>query len=236
MGNVMIKFLPRLILSTVFLVVSLESQAGLQEGIDAYKSKNFKAAVKEFVPPAENGDAVALFYIALMYENGQGLPQNFPQAMTLYRRSADTGYAPAQCNLGVMYETEAGTDRSYKDAALWYRKAAEQGNAAAQFNLGVMYYIGRGSDVPRSYKEAASWHLKAAEQGYAFAQNSLGKMYENGQGLQVSLMQAYMWYSLASEAGNEQARTNIQLLEVRMERDMIEQARALAREWRASHK
>lgn len=232
----MIKLLFRLTLVTVFFAASMEVQAGLQEGIDAYKSKNYPAALKEFVPLAENRDPVALFYVALMYENGEGLPQDYPQAMMLYRWAADKGYAPAQCNLGVMYETEAGSDRNYKDAAFWYLKAAEQGNAPAQFNLGLMYYIGRGNDAPRSYKKAASWYLKAAEQGYVFAQNSLGKMYENGQGMPVSLMQADIWYSLASKAGNESARINKQAIETKMDPDMIEQAQALVREWQASHK
>ena len=235
MGNAMMKSLFGLTLLTTFLAASMGAQAGMQEALDAYKSKNYKAAVKEFVPLAENGNPVALFYIALMYENAEGLPQNFPQAMILYRRAADMGYAPAQCNLGVMYETEAGADRNYKDAAFWYRKAAEMGNAPAQFNLGLMYYIGRGSDAPRSFKTSASWYLKAAEQGYAPAQNGLGKMYENGLGMPLSLMQAHMWYSLASAAGNEAARINKQAIEAKMDSDMIEQTQALAREWQASH-
>jgi TPR repeat protein len=156
--------------------------------------------------------------------------------MLLYRRSAESGYAPAQCNLGYMYETEAGTDRSYKDAAFWYHKAAEQGNASAQFNLGLMYYIGRGTEVPRSYKEAASYYLKAAEQGNVLAQNSLGKMYENGQGVLVSLVQADMWYALASESGNESAKLSKQAIESKMDLEMLEEVKKLAREWRASHK
>jgi len=235
MGNAIIKSSFRLTVASAFLAVSMGAHAGLQEGLAAYKNKNFKAAVNEFVPPAEKGDVVALFYIALMYENAEGLPQNYPQAMFLYRQAADKGYAPAQCNLGFMYETEAASDRSYKDAAFWYRKAAEQGNAPAQFNLGLMNYIGRGIEVPRNLKEAASWYLKAAEQKYPPAQNSLGKMYENGQGVPVSLTQAHMWYSLASAAGNETARINKKEIEVKMDPDTIEQAQALTREWLASH-
>jgi TPR repeat protein len=236
MGNTMFNLIFRLGLCVVLISVSLEVQAGLPEALVAYKAKNFKVALKELLPLAENSDAVALFYIALMYENAEGLPQNFAQAMTLYRRSADSGYAPAQCNLGYMYETEAGADRSYKDAAFWYRKAANQGNAAAQYNLGLMYYIGRGTEVPRNYKEAAAWQLKAAEQGHVFAQNSLGKMYENGQGVLVSLVQADMWYILASTSGNESAKVSKQSLEAKMDPELLQQAQSLALEWRENHK
>jgi len=236
MGNATIKSLLGPILFAVFFAFSMAAQAGLPEAIAAYKSKNYKVAVKQFVPLAENGDPVALFYIALMYDTAEGLEENYPQAMLLYRRAADLGYAPAQNNLGVMYETRAGSDRSYKDAAFWYRKAAAQGYAPAQYNLGVMYFIGRGSEVPRNYKEAVAWYQKAATQGYAPAQNSLAKMYEYGMGVPVSLAQAYMWYSLASDAGIEQARINKQGIEIKLDPEMLQQAQALANYLRAAPK
>ena len=235
MGNAINKSLLGYILLIAFLAASLEAQAGLPEAIAAYKSKNYKLAVKQFVPLAENGDPVALFYIALMYDTAEGLEENYPQAMMLYRRAADAGYAPAQCNLGVMYETRAGADRSYKDAALWYLKAAAQGYAPAQFNLGVMNLIGRGSEVPRNYKEAESLFTKAAEQGYAPAQNSLARMYEYGLGVHVNLVQAYKWYSLASDAGNEAAKLNKLAVEIKLDPDLLKQSQALAQEWRTRH-
>jgi TPR repeat protein len=235
MGNTITKLFG-LSLAAVLLVASTAARAGVAEGRATYKNKDYAAALKEFLPPAEDGDPVALFYIALMYEKSEGLPQNFPQAMILYRRAADKGFAPAQCNLGVMYETEAGSDRSYKDAAFWYRKAAEQGDASAEFNLGLMYFIGRGSDVPRNRQAAAEWYRRAAEQGHAVAQDNLGKSYEYGVGVLADLPQAYMWYSLAARAGNEKAAADLKAIEVKLSPDMIEEAKAMVEEWLASHK
>jgi len=235
MGKAISKLVFCLALFTA-LLGSTGAHAGLQEGLDAYKNKNYKVALKELVPLAEDGNTVALYYIALMYETAEGLPQNYPQAMFLYRKAADAGHVLAQCNLGYMYETEAGPERSYKDAAFWYQKAAAQGNAAAQFNLGLMNFVGRGSEVPRNFREAAAWYQKAAEQRNAPAQNSLGKMYENGQGVPVSLTRAYMWYSLSSASGNEAAKLNKHEVETKMDPDMIEQAQAMVREWSSSHK
>lgn len=226
----------RVTLFMALLAASMVVEAGVQEGIQAYKNKDYATAVKEFVPPAENGDPVALFYVALMYENSEGLPQNYAQAMVLYRRAADKGFAPAQCNLGVMYETKAGPDRSYKDAAFWYRKAAEQGDASAQFNLGLIYYIGRGSDIPRGRKTAAAWYTKAAEQGHVVAQYNLGMLNEYGQGMPVSLEGAYKWYSLAAGAGHAQAVAAKKAVSAKMSSDMIESAGAQVKEWLASHK
>ena len=234
-GYAMMKTLSGFILTAALLLASVTAQAGLPEAESAYQSKNFKAAIREFEPLAVSGVAAAQFYIGLMFDNGEGLPQSHQRAMGWYLKAAKQGYAPAQSNLGVIYERGTNVDLSLKEAVSWYRKAAARGYAPAQFNLGLLYYNGRG-DILRSYKEAASWYLKAAEQGYAVAQNSVGNMYENGLGLRISLVQAYKWYSLAAEAGNEMAQINKAAVEVKMAPDMIEKAQALAQQWLAKHK
>ena len=38
-----------------------------------------------------------------MYEHGEGVPQDYAEAVRWYRLAADQGYASAQYNLGVMY-------------------------------------------------------------------------------------------------------------------------------------
>lgn len=235
MDRAKIKTSLRLAAAMFFLAASVVAQAGLPEGARAYKDKNYPVAIREFEPLAESGNAVAQFYIGLMLENGQGLRMNTQLAMDWYLKSANQGYAPAQNNLGVLYEKGTNVELSNDQAAAWYLRAAQQGYAPAQFNLGLMYYIGHGN-IRRDHKEAASWYLKAAEQGYALAQNSIGKMYENGQGQPVSLVQAYKWYILASDAGNELAQMNKRAIEDKMAPDMSDEAKALAREWLAQHK
>ena len=74
-----------------------------------------------------------------MYDNGQGVPQNYAEALKWYRLAADQGDASAQNNLGVMYAKGQGVPQNYAEALKWYRLAADQGNASAQSNLGFMY-------------------------------------------------------------------------------------------------
>ncbi len=105
-----------------------------------------------------------------MYENGQGVPQDYAQAMIWFRKAADQGEADAQFNLGVMYENGQGVAQDYAQAVAWYRKAADQGEASAQFNLGEMYRNGRG--VPQDDAQAVAWYRKAADQGNAGAQST----------------------------------------------------------------
>ena len=88
---------------------------------------------------AEKGDVVAQMNLGNKYYVGEGVPQNFTEAVKWYRKAADQGNAVAQFNLGVMYAKGQGVAKSDTEAAKWYRKAATQGSADSQNNLGVMY-------------------------------------------------------------------------------------------------
>ena len=80
-----------------------------------------------------------IFSLGLMYKNGQGVPQDYQEAVKWYRLSAEQGVREAQYNLGVMYYQGQGVPQDYKEAVRLYRLSAEQGQAEAQFNLGLMY-------------------------------------------------------------------------------------------------
>jgi uncharacterized protein len=60
-----------------------------------------------------------------MYFNGQGVRQNYAEAVKWYRKAAEQGYAWAQYNLGFMYFHGQGVPQDYAEAAKWGRKAAE---------------------------------------------------------------------------------------------------------------
>jgi uncharacterized protein len=82
---------------------------------------------------AEQGYARAQFILGLMYDTGEGTPQDYKEAFRWYRASAEQGYAPAQYNLGVMYDVGEETALDDKEALKWYRASAEQGYAPSQF-------------------------------------------------------------------------------------------------------
>ena len=52
---------------------------------------------------AEQGDAKAQYILGRMYENGQGVPQDYKEAVKWYRRSAEQGHSKAQFNLALRY-------------------------------------------------------------------------------------------------------------------------------------
>ena len=112
---------------------------------------------------AEQGDAGAQFNLGFRYHNGEGVTQDYAQAVKWYRLAAEQGVAGAQTNLGVMYDNGQGVTQDYAQAVKWFRLAAEQGDAGAQYNLGVMYAKGQG--VMQDYVQAHMWFNLAAAQG-----------------------------------------------------------------------
>ena len=156
---------------------------------------------------AENGEIAAQFQLGTAYYTGQGVPQDFQEAIKWYRKVAKKGFAAAQHNVGVAYSQGKGVPQNHKEAALWYRKAAKQGDSRSQNNLGSMYRIGKG--VRQDYSEAVRWYRKAAEQGNAIAQYNLGVAYHLGHGVIQNNQEALKWYHKAAKQGHVQAQREL---------------------------
>ena len=159
---------------------------------------------------AEQGDAVGQYNLGVMYAKGQGVVQDYVQAVQWYRKAADQGYALGQNNLGLAYANGQGVALDYSQAVYWVRKAADQGDAGGQYNLGSMYANGLG--VALDYTQAVQWFRKAANQGNASAQYDLGLAYANGLGVAQNYAQAVYWYRKAADQGDAQARNNLAII------------------------
>ena len=111
------------------------THAGFDEGLAAYKKRNFATALKEWRPLAEQGNAVAQYSLGVMYDNGQGVPQDFKEAVRWYRLAADQGHAGAQNNLGAMFGQAHGVPHLPVLQHALYNLARAQGNEVAADNL-----------------------------------------------------------------------------------------------------
>ncbi|MCA1979294.1 MAG: sel1 repeat family protein [Thiobacillus sp.] len=189
------------------LVVPFIARAGFEEGEAAYHAGDYKKALAEFRPLADQGNADAQFNLGEMYAYGHGVPQDYKEAVSWYRRAAERGHIRAQKNLGIIYAYGLEVPQDYREAAVWNRRAAEQGDEIAQFVIGEMYAVGQG--VPQDYKEAAVWYRRAAEQGYVLAQYDLGVMYYHGQGLPQDLREAADLFRRAAAWGYARAQYNL---------------------------
>ena len=112
---------------------------------------------------AEAGDATMQNSLGVYYDRGEGVDQDFKEAVKWYQKAADQGHAGAQYNLGLMYRNGQGVEQDIKEAVKWYQKAADQGYAMAQSNLGVAYGMGKGVD--QNYVTAYAWVSIATTNG-----------------------------------------------------------------------
>ncbi|MDB4521582.1 sel1 repeat family protein, partial [Akkermansiaceae bacterium] len=79
-----------------------------------------------FQKRAEAGDAEAQQELGRMYASGNGVPQDYSEAVKWFRMAAEQGDARGQHRLGVMYELGYGVPQDYAEATKWIRKSAEQ--------------------------------------------------------------------------------------------------------------
>jgi hypothetical protein len=129
-----------------------------------------ESPLEDFLLCAEQGNASAQLNLGLMYEMGEGVPEDFVEAVRWWRLAAEQGHASAQYNLGYMYDTGEDVPQDFVEAVRWYRLAAEQGAASAQYTIGLMYANGEG--VPEDHVLAYMWYNLAAAQGHESAQNN----------------------------------------------------------------
>ncbi|GAB4233825.1 MAG: hypothetical protein Tsb0032_39480 [Kiloniellaceae bacterium] len=65
--------------------------AGFAEGLAASRAGDHETALREWQPLAEAGDAAAQYNIALMYQRGEGVRQDYAEALRWYRLAAEQG-------------------------------------------------------------------------------------------------------------------------------------------------
>lgn len=200
----------RLILAVVLVSLAVPANAGFDEGQTAFDRGDFAAALKEWRPLAEQGDARAQNELGKMYWEGQGTSRDEVEAVKWWRKAAHQGYARAQYNLGLAFKNGRGVTKDLAEAVKWYRRAADQGRPLAQYNLGFMYAEGEG--VAKDEAEAVKWWIKAADQGYALAQYNLGIAYGFGRGVARDETEAVKWYRKAAIQGDRNAQYNLAVM------------------------
>jgi TPR repeat protein len=152
----------------VALLVALPATAqDLKKGTIAHDRGDYTAALREWPPLAEMGNAAAQYRIGLMYRRGQGVLQDYDEAAKWFEKAARQGNAKAQHSLGNSYSEGQGVPVDHTMAVMWFRKAANRGNADSQHSLGLNYAQGQG--VPKSAVRAYMWWTLAAMAGHLVA-------------------------------------------------------------------
>jgi len=97
------------------------------KGVDAYKSGDYKTAVKLWKPYAVDGNVKAQYSIAMIFYEGKGVEQNYRKALYWYKQAAEQEHAKANAQIGLMYCKGEGVLKSLKKAVPYVQMAFDNG-------------------------------------------------------------------------------------------------------------
>jgi len=200
----------------------------------ALKANDLPRAIPLLAEEAKLGNPVAAYNLGKIYENGgDGVPQNYGQAIVWYKLAGDVGATPtqfdgralgpdaadlifaaqlyAQYNLGRLYEAGKGTQQDVATAVQWYQRAAQQDLDVAQQRLVHIFREGEGAVAPNPV-ESTKWLERLAQGGNVPAMSDLGTAYLQGVGVEKNAKIAHDWYLRGASRGNNEALFNLGLL------------------------
>jgi TPR repeat protein len=161
-------------------------------------------ALAWFKEAAEAGYAPAQYNLGKLYYLGdEGVPQDLKLAGAWFAAAAKSGHADALFAAGRMLDLGEGVPADQQKAIVYYKEAALKGNADAQSALATYFYS--GEVVQKDFATARKLFASAAQQGQPDAMFNLGVMTAQAQGGARDMAMAYVWMTLAKEAGHQNA-------------------------------
>ncbi len=106
-----------------------------RRGNKAYAARNYTEAMRWLRMAADQGDVVAMFNVAKLYEKGQGVEQSDTSAARWYLQAAEQGDAESMNSIGIKYGSGLGVAKNCALAKQWLDKAAAAGSWTAPINL-----------------------------------------------------------------------------------------------------
>jgi TPR repeat protein len=193
-------------------------------------------AVFWFRKAAQQGHPVAQYYLGKIYERYyKGVETDYAESLNWYLKAGEQEYAPAELALGQKFSgRNYGFERNPSKAIYWFHRAAEHGNPEAETEV-CKSDLGENG-APVSYPDALKWCSLAAEQWEPAGQAILGTMYEKGLGVARDLVQAYVWFYVASMRGtSEEAVEGRDRLAEKLSPSQLAKGKRLAQSWMAAH-
>lgn len=155
--------------------------AACHDGLRALRDGRFDGAVESFKVAAEGNDAMSLFQLGWLAEDGKGCRLDMIAAVSFYEAAAAAGSILAHQNLGSIFcVAQQDFVRDMPRAIRHFETAAKAGLAAAMSSLGRILWHGTG--VPREPDRAREFLQSAARGGDAHALNTLAVIREQEHG------------------------------------------------------
>lgn len=171
---------------------------------------------------AQNGEPNGYFLLGFFYYQGEGVTQNFTEAIKWFKKAANNGLCNSYGFLGACYITQ----KNYVEAINWFKKAIDNGDCCYA-DLGACYlqlgkfteaipWLKKGIDDKRpeyyvslgqcyyflqNYTESIPWLKKAADKGITDSYFTLGLSFY----FLKNYTEAIIWFEKAANNGVSQA-------------------------------
>jgi uncharacterized protein len=217
------------LLSPLAYAQSTSPDALYERGMDAITgvgaARDDQQGIDYFRRSAEVGYGPAQIALGYYYETGTALAKDQTHALDLYRKAAQTGDPLAAWLTGRLYFLGSGVPRDLDAAQKWFKMSASQNDAYGAYFLGRLMADRDSAKAPALYKIAADLGLPQAQYYY-------GKALKDGRGIAQDRFNAYVWLSIAYDAGYKAAGPDLVALSSgdALTREQIADAQSKARE------
>ena len=145
----------RNLLLTMFLLLSSHSAYACY-----IQLPNEKANFDNCMAQAQQGDVAVQFSLGFMYSKGNGVTQDYKQAVKWFRKAAEQGDKQSQFYLGNMYGDGQGVTQDYVLAHMWWNIAASSGDKDATKNRDLVAKQMSPSQMEKAQDMAREWAAK----------------------------------------------------------------------------
>jgi len=133
------------------------------QALDLLQTGEKGRGVRLMKEAAGKGLVMAQYWLAKLYEKGEGVPRDMAASRSWTEKAAIGGNAKAMHDLAVFYAEGDSGPQSYAAAVEWFRQASDLGLVDSQYNLAVLYEQGLG--LSQDPAEAAFWFEIAGRSG-----------------------------------------------------------------------
>lgn len=182
----------------------------VKEAVKHYQVKQYDRAFLILKKYLKTKDPTAMYYLALMYYNGQGVKQSFKDAYTYALIAKDGRYLDAFYLLGGMYERGEYVTQNIQQAIEYYQAAFHDGEV--QSGLRLAYFFEQGLYFEKNEKKALEIYVECAKKDHPYALYKIGMAYYEGKGIIQSLENAHKWLNKALSKGSMEAMNQFRLV------------------------
>jgi len=183
-----------------------DAEAQFKLGVIYHRNKAYAEACKWWGKAALQNHANAQIMLGIAYHNGEGVPQNYVNAIDLYRLAERSGNektkAVARYQLSIMYLKGEGVGKDVFESVRLLKLALDGGISEPDAKMRMALHYRHGYGLAKSDTEAFRWFLKAAQQGHPAAQYEVGQCYKNGIGVRANKKETEAWLSKAAQQGH----------------------------------